>query len=491
MFSSIHLLPILLPVLLSLLLLLSSSHLLFLFMLCSRVRIIPTQANPIKGNVVIITRHKTKTQNFDGSIQQLLSSSRRTCAPIGGLPIPRIIPIATYNKQRSSILCSPIVSSLQNKINSHIPKCNSFSDWSKIGRGGGTSTDNFEDDTTTTTNNNNNNNNNNYHHHHDENEKYHYLNDKYNRVMIAIGSNLGNRFKNLQMALHMLKDTSSHDISLPSTKHGMLLPSDNPIDDNNHDDDDDDDDQPLIRIIQTSFLRETPPMYVTNQPSFLNGAIEIETKLSPHLLLKRLKDVESKIGRDLNNGIRNGPRPIDLDIIYFGIVHNNIYNENNKYNDEIHGGIVIQSEKLHIPHPRIMEREFVLSPLCDIGKDIIHPSMNVSSSEMLTTLLEEQQEEQPEAVQVLPLPRGRILSFNQTLIMGILNVTPDSFSDGGNYQGSIDLAVQQALQMIVDGADIIDIGGESTRPGAKEVDIDLELGRTIPVIEKIREGESK
>ncbi|MBM9530611.1 dihydropteroate synthase [Desulfoprunum benzoelyticum] len=69
--------------------------------------------------------------------------------------------------------------------------------------------------------------------------------------------------------------------------------------------------------------------------------------------------------------------------------------------------------------------------------------------------------------------------------MGILNVTPDSFSDGGSFY-SFDLAVAHAENLIADGADIIDIGGESTRPFAKPVSLDNELQRTIPIIEAIR-----
>ncbi len=73
----------------------------------------------------------------------------------------------------------------------------------------------------------------------------------------------------------------------------------------------------------------------------------------------------------------------------------------------------------------------------------------------------------------------------KTLIMGILNVTPDSFSDGGKY-GNTKQALDFALKMEEEGADIIDIGGESTRPGAKPVDFEEELNRVIPVIEGIR-----
>lgn len=70
--------------------------------------------------------------------------------------------------------------------------------------------------------------------------------------------------------------------------------------------------------------------------------------------------------------------------------------------------------------------------------------------------------------------------------MGILNVTPDSFSDGGEYHEQ-QKAVNQALIMVKDGADIIDIGGQSTRPGASDVGLEEELNRVIPVIEAIRE----
>ena len=75
--------------------------------------------------------------------------------------------------------------------------------------------------------------------------------------------------------------------------------------------------------------------------------------------------------------------------------------------------------------------------------------------------------------------------LDRPVIMGILNVTPDSFSDGGQYNRP-ELALQQAFRMIDEGADIIDIGGESTRPGADAVSVDQELERVIPVIESLR-----
>lgn len=85
----------------------------------------------------------------------------------------------------------------------------------------------------------------------------------------------------------------------------------------------------------------------------------------------------------------------------------------------------------------------------------------------------------------LQLPRQRVLSLSRPVVMGILNVTPDSFSDGGRFT-ELQRALSQVQQMQQQGAQIIDIGGESTRPGAADVGLDEELSRTIPVIEAIR-----
>jgi dihydropteroate synthase len=83
--------------------------------------------------------------------------------------------------------------------------------------------------------------------------------------------------------------------------------------------------------------------------------------------------------------------------------------------------------------------------------------------------------------------RGKSFEWgNRTYIMGVLNVTPDSFSDGGKF-ATADAAIAQALQMVISGVDIIDIGGESTKPGAIPVDAAAELARVIPVIERIRQ----
>ena len=92
-----------------------------------------------------------------------------------------------------------------------------------------------------------------------------------------------------------------------------------------------------------------------------------------------------------------------------------------------------------------------------------------------------------DTLETLTSPRPQIcgLSMDRHRIMGILNVTPDSFSDGGRLE-DIDLAVQTAKNMVANGADILDVGGESTRPGAKEVPVQEEIDRVVPLIERIK-----
>jgi dihydropteroate synthase len=80
--------------------------------------------------------------------------------------------------------------------------------------------------------------------------------------------------------------------------------------------------------------------------------------------------------------------------------------------------------------------------------------------------------------------RDRLLDLSEPCVMGVLNVTPDSFSDGGRYAG-VAAAVERGVAMAGEGAAIIDVGGESTRPGAADVDVQDELARVVPVIEQL------
>lgn len=105
-----------------------------------------------------------------------------------------------------------------------------------------------------------------------------------------------------------------------------------------------------------------------------------------------------------------------------------------------------------------------------------YPSLKVLAAEVEKTLTND--ERMPRPIRI----GGRIFNFGRrTYIMGILNVTPDSFSDGGKFMESSD-AVEHGREMIAEGADIIDIGGESTRPGAAPVSAAEEIERTVPVI---------
>ena len=301
-------------------------------------------------------------------------------------------------------------------------------------------------------------------HHHQQKQQTRTINTsdtkKKLRILLGVGSNMGNKYDTIWKGLNLL---------LTSGFPGS------------------------VELIQTSFLYETKPMYVTNQPSFLNGVVEIASTLTPQELLQECKNVEELMGRQLvKEQQRNGPRPLDLDILYYDIT------ENNKNDNHLHGGIVCQDavqdddndgvrrRDLTIPHKGIAERDFVLWPLYDVMPNLRHPLTNQTVTAMKESLSSSGENKPP--VRVIPLRHNRFIYLNQTNIMGIVNMTPDSFSGDGKYNSGEEAALSHALQLIQNGADIIDIGGESTRPGAKEVVIEEELQRTIPLIQQLRQG---
>ena len=244
------------------------------------------------------------------------------------------------------------------------------------------------------------------------------------RVFIAIGSNVGDRVENINAALTELSSAG-------------------------------------VKILSTGFLYESDPMYVEDQPLFLNTCVDAFTTLSPWDLLSSLKSIESKLGRMKTE--RNGPRNIDLDIIMYG-------------------SSIIESDQLVIPHPRMSERPFVLLPLADIDPTVIHPGLGLSVKQLVqacSLCLES-------CRRVIPsgLPNSVIPLFTQSTIVGILNVTPDSFSDGGRFN-NIDAAVERAKELVCKGASIIDIGGESTRPNAERVGEAEEIDRVSQVVKSV------
>ncbi|SPO26241.1 related to multifunctional folic acid synthesis protein [Ustilago trichophora] len=262
---------------------------------------------------------------------------------------------------------------------------------------------------------------------------------------IALGSNVGDRAANIEAAVQALSEA-----------------------------------QDCI-LVDTSFLYETAPMYVLDQPNFLNAACRIATKLSPHDLLNLTQSIEVKLGRDKTGVPDKGPRSVDLDILLY---------DNLEIDD---------APRLVVPHPGIKEREFVLEPLKDILPDFEHPTHARTMSQLLV-MLQKSPDYEPSGIRkVLPIPSPSTRSTSatsdtktwtwgsKTFIMGIINATPDSFSDGGDNLVA-ENAVRSAKTMAEHGVDVIDVGGMSTAPNAVEVDADEEARRVVSVIKAIRQA---
>ena len=146
---------------------------------------------------------------------------------------------------------------------------------------------------------------------------------------IGFGSNIGDRLKHLQNAIHALSKTEG------------------------------------INLQKISSVYKTDPVGYEAQGQFLNGVAAIQTNLSPLSLLHTLKEIETVIGRQ--HRIRWGPREIDLDIL-------------------IYGNLCVQTEKLVIPHPEMHLRDFVLVPLVEIAPDLVHPIFQESTQTLLEHL---------------------------------------------------------------------------------------------------------
>lgn len=133
------------------------------------------------------------------------------------------------------------------------------------------------------------------------------------------------------------------------------------------------------RVVGCSRWYETEPVGAIAQAWFLNGAVGIETTLSPHELLARCRYIEGTRGRDRARETPGGPRPLDLDILLFG--------------DQ-----VIATPDLQIPHPRMAERAFVLAPLNDIAPRAIHPGLKRTIGDLRAELADTHQIRLYEAV---------------------------------------------------------------------------------------------
>ncbi|KZZ89291.1 7,8-Dihydro-6-hydroxymethylpterin-pyrophosphokinase, HPPK [Ascosphaera apis ARSEF 7405] len=245
------------------------------------------------------------------------------------------------------------------------------------------------------------------------------------KAYIALGSNMGDRLSMLEQSLDEMEARNIH-------------------------------------VLRTSSLYETAPMYVTDQDVFLNGICEVETTLSPIELLDALQSIENEMGRV--KLIDKGPRVIDLDIVL--------------YDD-----IVYSDKRLDIPHKLMLEREFVLRPLCQL---IPHekppiPDLSLSYQEILERL----PISYPRPISMTPVSASYPTikasdPARQTHVMAVLNVTPDSFSDGGLHSPKdLETLAEAVRDMIRSGATIIDVGGESTRPTSVPVGADEEIRRAL------------
>lgn len=120
----------------------------------------------------------------------------------------------------------------------------------------------------------------------------------------------------------------------------------------------------LGQVIAVSSYYETAPVGFADQPAFLNAAALLETSLQPRALLDRLLAVERDFGRDRSHGIPNGPRTLDLDIL-------------------LCDDLVLDTPDLQIPHPRMHQRKFVLTPLAQIAPHLVHPVLRKTVGQLL------------------------------------------------------------------------------------------------------------
>lgn len=246
------------------------------------------------------------------------------------------------------------------------------------------------------------------------------------QVVLGIGTNLGALLDNLREAVRLL-----------STNENLTL-------------------------VEISSIYQSEALLPENAPEnwdkpFLNLAVLCQTRTTPEEVLSQIKQIEQKMGRQITANERWAPRIIDIDILAWD-------------------NLILKQNNLEIPHPGLLARPFALLPLLDLLPNWQHPDSAVNVKSTVAAWSDN----------VFCQTRQIKQRIDTTSIVGILNVTPDSFFDGGQYD-TVEKALAQAKKIFSEGAEIIDIGAESTRPGATLLDADDEWQRLFPVIEAIQQ----
>lgn len=232
---------------------------------------------------------------------------------------------------------------------------------------------------------------------------------------------------------------------------------------------------PEFEVTAQSSIYETEPWGYRQQSPFLNQVVAGETELQPLELLAYLKRIEHSLGREPS--FQYGPRRIDIDLLL--------------YDD-----LQLDLPELKVPHPHLHERAFVLVPLAELAPELEHPALGKSMAALSERIGDEGvahwQEPGRRRVSLFTAEmeiRGRRFQWGRrTYLMGILNLTPDSFSGDGLLTGdeAVSVALDLAQEMEAAGADLLDLGGESTRPGSEPVSAAQELDRVMPVLTALR-----
>lgn len=149
------------------------------------------------------------------------------------------------------------------------------------------------------------------------------------RIFLSLGSNVGRRPDNLRRALAMIAA------------------------------------DPDVAVVGVSSLYTTAPVGYTEQRDFMNGVLELRSRLGPRELLRRLEGIEARLGK--RTPFRNGPRRIDIDLV-------------------LYGRRVVLERGLAVPHPRMHRRRFVLAPLAEIAPGALHPLLRRTASRLLAQL---------------------------------------------------------------------------------------------------------